>query len=150
MIRTVPILAAMLMLVGCDRASPEPVVGVERPIVTLPVIPGRPGALYFTLRTNNDPTRLNAITSPRIKRIELHETVTANGVSRMVPLRDATFDPESPLTFEPGGRHAMLLEIDPELRAGETVPITFTFDPAAPVTIEVPVREMGVLGHEGH
>ena len=115
MIRTVPIMAAMMMLAGCDRAPPEPVVAVEHPIVTLPVLPGRPGALYFTLRTNNDPTRLNAITSPRIKRIELHETVTANGVSRMVPLRDATFDPGAPLTFEPGGRHAMLLEIDPEL-----------------------------------
>ena len=150
MFKTLLVLAASLALAGCKQAPPEPVVRVDDAVVTLPVLPGRPGALYFTLRTNNDPTRLNAITSPRIKRIELHETVTANGVSRMVPLRDATFDPESPLTFEPGGRHAMLLEIDPELRAGETVPITFTFDPAAPVTIEVPVREMGVLGHEGH
>lgn len=150
MIRTVPIMAAMLMLAGCDRAPPEPVVAVEHPVVTLPVLSGRPGALYFTLRTNNDPTRLNAITSPRIKRIELHETVTANGVGRMVPLRDATFAPDAPLTFEPGGRHAMLLEIDPELRAGEKVPITFTFDPASPVTLQVPVRNAGERAHADH
>ena len=150
MIRTVPIMAAMLMLAGCDRAPPEPVVAVEHPVATLPVLPGRPGALYFTLRTNNDPTRLKAITSPRIKRIELHETVTADGVSRMVPLRDATFDPGATLTFEPGGRHAMLLEIDPELRPGDTVPITFTFDPAAPVTIQARVREAGDFDHADH
>ena len=119
-------------------------------MVTLPVLPGRPGAAYFVLRTNHDPTRLIGVGSPRIGRIELHETVTANGVSRMIPLRDGTFGPEAPLAFEPGGRHAMLLEIDPSLRPGERVPLTFTFDPAGPVTIEAPVRAAGDAGHAGH
>ena len=148
--RLVPIMAGLLAFAGCDRAPPEPLVTVEDAVVTLPVLPGRPGAAYFTLRTNNDPTRLTAITSPRIGRIELHETVSVNGVSRMTPLRKAVFAPDAPLTFEPGGGHAMLFEIDPSIRVGATVPITFSFEPAPPVTVEAQVRAAGDVGHGGH
>jgi periplasmic copper chaperone A len=147
--RLVPILAAAAALAGCDQAPQEPQVTVEDAVVTLPVIPGRPGAAYFTLRTNNDPTRLTGISSPMTGRIELHETVNENGVSRMVPLQNSTFDPDRPLTFESGGRHAMLFDIDPSVRAGERIPLTFTFDPAPPVTVEAEVRAFGG-GHAGH
>ena len=141
--RLVPMLAALAALSACERTPQEPRVEVEHAAVTLPVIRGRPGAAYFTLRTNNDPTRLTGVTSPRVGRIELHETVSENGVARMRPIESATFDPGSPLVFEPGGRHAMLFDVDPALRPGDTIPLTFSFDPAPPVTVEAQVRAAG-------
>ena len=150
MIRTVPIMAALLALAACDRPPPDPRVTVDEAFVTLPVLPDRPGAAYFTLRTNNDPTRLAGVSSGRIGRIELHESVTTNGVTRMVPLADTTFAPDAPLAFAPGGRHAMLFDVDPALRPGDTITLTFTFDPAPPVTVEAPVRAAGDVGHGGH
>ena len=150
MIRTVPILAVMIVLTACDRTPPEPRVTVENAIVTLPAVPGRPGAAYFTLRTNNDPTRLANVASPRIGRIELHETATVGGIARMQPMQDTSFNPQAPLRFAPGERHAMLFDIDPELRPGGQTALTFTFDPAPPVTIQAEVRLVGDVGHNGH
>jgi len=141
--RLVPLLALLLSCAGCDRAPPEPAVTVEDPVVILPVLPDRPGAAYFTLRTNNEATRLTGVNSPRIGRIELHETVSEDGVAAMRPLRNATFGPEAPLTFTAGARHAMLFDIDPAVRPGGTVPLTFSFDPAPPVTVKAEVRAAG-------
>jgi copper(I)-binding protein len=147
--RRAPILALLLSLAGCDRAPPEPAVTVEDAVVILPVLPGRPGAAYFTLHANNDPTRLTGIASPRIGRIELHETVTESGVARMRPLRDAAFSPDAPLAFAAGARHAMLFDVDPGVQMGGAIPLTFTFDRAPSVTVEAEVRSAGE-GHANH
>ena len=140
--------AALLSLTACERQPAEPKVEVADAVVQLPAVSGRPGVAYFTLTSNNEPTRLVSVTSPRVERIELHETVEENGVSRMRPLENATFE-NGALTFETGGKHAMLFGIDPELRAGDTVPLTFTFDPVSPVTVEAEVRAFGG-SHESH
>ena len=142
----VPMLAALAALSACERTPQEPRVEVEHAVVTLPVIAGRPGASYFTLRTNNDPTRLTTVTSPRVGRIELHETASENGVASMRPVETTTFDPGAPLVFAPGGRHAMLFDVDPALRPGDTIPLTFSFDPAPPVTVAAEVRGPGDHG----
>ena len=145
----VAILAALLALPGCERAPTDPRVTVANAVVVLPVLPGRPGAAYFELSTNNDPTRLTGVASPRIGRIELHETIDENGIARMRPLTDTTFAPGQPLAFAAGGRHAMLFDVDPSVRPGATIPLTFSFDPAPPVTVEAPVRAAGSV-HDGH
>lgn len=131
---------------ACQRPPIEPEVTVEHATVMLPALPDRPGAAYFTLRTNNDSTRLTGVASPRIGRIELHETVDRAGVSRMMPLREPTFAPDAPLEFAPGGRHAMLFEIDPSLRAGDRVALTFSFDTAPAVTVPAEIRAAGDHG----
>ena len=116
----------------------------------LPAAPGRPGAAYFTLRTNHDATRLIGIDSAGVGRIELHETVNAGGVSRMAPLANATFSPNAPLVFAPGGTHAMLVDIEPSLRPGDRLALTFRFDPARSVTVLAEVRGPGDAGHGSH
>jgi periplasmic copper chaperone A len=141
--RLVPWLVVLLASAGCDKAPPEPLVTVEDAVVMLPVLPGRPGAAYFTLRTNRDPTRLTGLSSPRIGRVALHETMSAGGVASMRPLDQATFSPQAPLAFAPGGRHAMLFDIDPQIRAGAKIPLTFRFEAAPPVTVEAEVLGPG-------
>jgi copper(I)-binding protein len=141
--------SALLAASACDRGPPPlPAVEVDGAVVTLPAVAGRPGAAYFTLRTGNDPMRLVAITSPMVKRIELHETREEGGVSKMTPIQDRSFPPGGELEFRSGGRHAMLFGIDPTLRPGGNIPLTFTFDPAPAVTVEAQVRAAGDYG--GH
>ncbi|MGZ8349128.1 MAG: copper chaperone PCu(A)C [Allosphingosinicella sp.] len=144
--RAATILAMMLLVQACQRAPEEPRVEVEDAVVTLPAVPGRPGAAYFMLRTNHDPTRLTGIVSQRVRRIELHESMNHDGMMRMAPLAVASFSPDAPLLFEPGGRHAMLFGIDPALRVGDRLSLTFRFDPAPPVTVEAEVRGPGDAG----
>ncbi|HWH23026.1 MAG TPA: copper chaperone PCu(A)C [Allosphingosinicella sp.] len=134
---------------GCDYRPPEPKVTVEDAWVQLPPVPGRPASAYFTLTSNNDPTKLVAVTSPRAERIELHETRAEGGVSRMRSISDTTFPSDLKLVFAPGGRHAMVFGVKGSIAPGDTIPLTFTFEPAPPVTVEAKVRAFG-QGHGSH
>lgn len=134
-----------LTVAGCSSRSGDGV-AVADARVQLPAVEGRPGAAYFELATGR-PVRITSITSPQIRRIELHETRETNGVNRMVKSDNVTFEHE--LSFAPGGRHAMLFGIDPALRPGQRVPLVFAFDQAPPVTVEAEVQPPGG-GHAGH
>jgi hypothetical protein len=141
--------AALFALAACDQGPPPgPVVEVEDAMVMLPAVPGRPGAAYFTLRANNDPTKIVRVSGRGIERIELHETREENGVSTMRPITDLTFPQSGVMEFKAGGRHAMLFGLDPALKAGDKVPLTFAFEPAPAVTVQADVHAAG--SHGGH
>ena len=150
--RLISATAALLALAACNQGTPpEPAVEVEGAIVMLPPIPGRPGAAYFTLASNNEPTKLVAVTSPPIERIELHGTAQDGGVTRMRPLPpDAlVFPGDLKMTFAPGERHAMLFGIDPALKPGDRVTLTFELEPLGPASVDAEVRAFG-QSHGAH
>lgn len=125
-----------LTMAACQAQPAEPQVTEAR--ITLPAVQGRPGAAYFTIKAGRQ-TRLAGLTSPRVERIELHESM-AEG---MGPLRDATVPAGGELSFTPGGRHAMLFGIDPALKAGQRLPLTFQLEGAPTVTVEAEVLGPG-------
>ena len=69
--------------------------------------------------------------SPGVQRIELHENAMTGGgmggMMHMMPLTEVAISQGSAATFQPGGKHAMLFGIDPKLRAGDQLPLTFIF-----------------------
>lgn len=139
---------ALGALAACDHRPPEP--KVEQARLMLPVVEGRPGSAYFIARSREG-GRLLGITSPRVERIELHETRTENGVSRMAQMQSVPFDDIGEIDFSPGGKHAMLFGIDPAVKAGDEVPLTFRFDTGPPITVEAQVLAFGSSeGHAGH
>ena len=139
-------LAALLTACGAG----DPTVNVTDAVVRLPAVPGNPGAAYFTLRTNRTPMRILGVSSPQVQRIELHESEMTGGRMRMGPLEDNSFGAEGVKVFEEGGAHAMLFNINPAVQAGGTVRITFDFDNAPDVTINVPVESAGGMGGQAH
>ena len=137
-------LAACLALSACQQSG-EQQLSVDEAWVSLPAVKGRPGAAYFTLTSSNEPTKLISVTSPRFERSELHDSKMHNGTMSMRPMAGAVFPKGGVLTFEPGGMHAMLFGVDPKLMPGDRIPLTFTFDPLPPVTVEAEVRAPGDL-----
>lgn len=151
MFRTLAPIAAILLVSGCNNAPPAPPIAVEGAVVTLPAVAGRPSGAYFTLRSNSGPIRLISIASPKAERVELHETTVVHGMSRMGPLADAGFSPDAPLVFAPGGKHGMLFGLEQGLQPGGTIPLTFTFEGGAPVTVDAELRGPGDMAdHSGH
>jgi len=151
MFRSLAPIAALVLVSGCNSSPAVAPISVEEAVVTLPAVAGRPGAAYFTLRSNSGPARLVSVASPNAERIELHETTTTNGVSRMGPLADAGFSPGAPLIFAPGGKHGMLFGLETGLQPGGTIPLTFTFEGGEPVTVEAELRGPGGMAdHSGH
>jgi copper(I)-binding protein len=144
------IVATLLLvasLAACDSKPKRTGVTVEGAMIHLPPVRGRPGAAYFTLRSGSE-VRLVSVTSPAIERIELHESVTKDGVSRMGRTQQLSFDGE--LEFKPGGKHAMLFGLDPTLKPGANVQLTFNFEQAPAVTVQATVHAFGGGGHSGH
>lgn len=67
---------------------------------------------------------------------ELHETVTADGRARMVPLGEIGLDPGGSVIFEPGHKHIMLMRLK---ETGENCAAVFTFSQTT-VQFNVPVK----------
>jgi copper(I)-binding protein len=141
-------LALSLLLGACGNRQREP--KVEDVWVRLPALKGEEGAAYFRLEGNIEGTRLTSVTSPLIRRIELHETVVKNGVTKMEKRKEIDFPYRGALEFKPGGRHAMLFGINKAVKPGGTVPLTFSFNTAPPVTVDAEVRDASGEKHEGH
>ncbi|HEY0028977.1 MAG TPA: copper chaperone PCu(A)C [Allosphingosinicella sp.] len=140
--------AVSLLLGGCGSRPRDPT--VKEVWVRLPAAKGQPGAAYFRLEGNVEGTRLTGITSPLVRRIELHESVEKNGVTRMEKRKEIDFPYRGALVFEPGGRHAMLFTINKSVKPGSTLPLTFSFNTAAPVTVNAEVRDPTGEKHDMH
>ena len=130
-----------LALAACQQRGKVDLapVTVQNAWVRLPAVAGRPGAAYFTLRSNRGSYTLEGISSPQAQRVELHDSKMADGMMRMTPLSAPRLEQDSELTFAPEGRHAMLFGIDPAVKAGGTIRLEFRLAPGAPVSADVPV-----------
>lgn len=137
-------IAALVVLTACQQAPAE--LTADGAWVRLPAVAGNPGAAYFTLHGGREKATLLAVNARFAVRSELHESMKhdmksmpgmnmAEGAMMMQPVKDVVIQPGDTLSFEPGGKHVMLYDIAPTLKAGEKAPITLSF--ADGKTIEV-------------
>jgi periplasmic copper chaperone A len=133
-------LAALLTLAACQKneAAPAPAaeVSVTDAVLRLAPVEGRPSAAYFTLHGGKTPDRLEAVTSPKAATIELHESKMKDGMMSMSPLTGVDVPAGGDVAFKPGGNHAMLFGVDPAVKAGATVPLTFAFQSGKKIEVE--------------
>lgn len=102
------------------------------------------GAVYMTI-TSPTPDALVAAASPVAGRAGLHEDKTENGVMRMRPTPSIPVEPGKPTELKPGGDHVMLMDLKQPLKAGETFPLTVTFEKAGSKQVTVRVEKAGAL-----
>jgi len=111
----------------------------------LATVAGQPnGAVYFTIVSAGADT-LERIEVPDsiADHTEIHETVSgANGAMSMREMKSGVaLDPGTAVTFTPGGKHVMLVDLVAPLATGQTFDITLAFAKADPVTLPVAVVE---------
>lgn len=125
--------AAVVLAVALAACSPErpPLTATDLDIRK--PLPGlRTSAGYLALKNNaRDAITITRVTSPQFARIEMHESAIENGVSRMYPLPELILAPGQTISFEPGGKHLMLMQATDmsdtvvlEFHAGSTVVLT--------------------------
>jgi hypothetical protein len=99
------------------------------------------GAVYVTIENyGGTPDALLAAATDAAGSVELHETINEGGVMRMRPLPKFELSGGAKLEMKPGGHHIMLLGLTRDLKPGDTVKVTLTFEKAGRMTIEAPVR----------
>lgn len=110
----------------------------------------RPGAAYMTIRnTGAEPVTLTGLSTPLAMMPAIHETRTsAEGVSSMTPTDEITIAPGESVALEPGGLHAMLMQLQEPMVEGETFPLTLIFEDGGEATVDVSILGFAARGPE--
>jgi copper(I)-binding protein len=75
---------------------------------------------YMSLLSNED-LILTSVTSPRIKTIEMHNTITEKGIMKMRMTNEIKIEHGKTFEFKSGGSHLMLMDFKGPLKAGQKV-----------------------------
>jgi periplasmic copper chaperone A len=147
------LMTAVAAPVHAQTPAPSPI-QIENSWAPTSIGQSKTGVVYLTI-TNHDGAldRLVGASSPAAGKIELHMSEIRNGVARMQAMPKLELEPHQPVTLKPGGLHLMLVDLKAPLRLGGQVPITLTFERAAPVEVVVkvgPAPAAPDAGHAGH
>ena len=115
---------ALVMLGACSR---PPTLSIDKGYIRLNAVPSRPAVAYFTIRGGTADVTLLSITSPVSVKSELHQSMTSANMATMAPINDFKVRGGTINVFAPGGKHLMLFDMNPGVKAGRIVPLTFTF-----------------------
>lgn len=121
-------LLATLVLIAVSACSGAggPAIEITDVRILAPLPGSNSGVAYLTIRNNSsEPVAIQSARSPQFARVEMHQTVIEDGVSRMRPLGVVTVPPGESVRFEQGGRHFMMMGAESET------------GPGSPVTIEI-------------
>lgn len=130
---------AAALLVACQPSASG--VTAADAWVRLPAVPQNPGAAYFTVTGGGADEVLTGVATPVAARSELHESMSAGGMMTMRALPNIAVPAGESIAFEPGGRHVMLFEISPDIRAGAQTTLTLRFESGR--SVEIPARILG-------
>jgi copper(I)-binding protein len=111
------------------------------------------GAAYVTLtNTGSTPDKLIGVSSDAAGKTQLHQSLSDNGVMKMLPVTALELKPGEKVELKPGGYHIMLLGLKQPLVAGQSVPLTLEFEKAGKQLVSVAVEAVGrgQMGHDMH
>ncbi|MEX0338130.1 MAG: copper chaperone PCu(A)C [Arenibacterium sp.] len=100
------------------------------------------GAAFMILQNRSDQAdRLISAQSDVAQRVELHtHKIDSNGVARMLEVEGGIDIPAGgEHALERGGDHVMFMGLSRDLKDGESVSVTLTFEKAGDVVVEIPV-----------
>lgn len=109
-------------------------------------VPQQHASGLFANVTSTNGGRLVSASSPVAKTIEIHEMRMDGDVMRMRAVTGVDLPPGKPVALAPGGYHVMMLGLDRQLKAGETVPVTLVVQhPGGAderIVVQAPVRAL--------
>jgi copper(I)-binding protein len=155
-----PVLSMCLILAGigsplighADTAPPSGLIlvasdGVSASDAWARASPGAAttSAAYVMLMGGSQADALVGASTPIAATAEVHQSVSDQGVMKMRPVTSLPIPAGGMVMLQPGSFHLMLMGLTRPLIAGQSFPLTLTFERAPPVTVTVTVRGSG--GH---
>jgi copper(I)-binding protein len=109
-------------------------------------VPQQKATGAFMKLTAAKDTRLVGVTTPLTPKAEVHEMAMQDNVMRMRQIPAIDLPAGKTVELKPGGYHLMFLDLPAQVKAGDQVPLTLTFEDrsGARQTVEVkaPVRAL--------
>ena len=98
---------------------------------------------YLTIRNNGqEQITLLSINSPHFSKIEIHKTVTENGISSMEMFKNIRIPAKDQFILKPGDFHLMLYNADKQLKTDDTVTLKLEFSDNTNLETTAQVRNM--------
>jgi len=108
----------------------------------------------FMRLTPSANARLVSVSSPAAGVVEIHEMAMEKDVMRMRQIPGLDLAAGQPTELKPGGYHVMLMDLKAPVSAGQTIPLTLTFEDAAQQRftqeVQAPVRALGAAAPMKH
>jgi copper(I)-binding protein len=134
-------LGLALALAGCTGGQAG-AIEVSGAWVRSSAMMDRAGAAYMVIaNAGNQDDTLVAVSSDAAAVVELHESRETNGMMEMAPVEGIAVPARGEAELAPGGLHIMLIDLTRELRPGDEVVLTLTFERAGEITVQAVVRE---------
>lgn len=131
-------------------------VSISNPWVRATVPAQKATGAFMQLKSDSD-VKLVAASAPATLAgvVEVHEMSMNNGVMKMQPVAGGLALPaKQAVELKPGSYHIMLMELKQQVKAGETVTLTLTFEDAkkqrSTQTVKAEVRELTSTPHHHH
>lgn len=110
----------------------------------LPPVAGNPAAIYFDIA--NDGKRNVAVRSASVKDAKsavMHDMMEYNFKQTMGEMPPLMLRPGDKVSFKPGGKHVMVYDLSPDIKAGGSTEMTLTIAGGDSITTSVPVKAAG-------
>lgn len=139
-------------LTACNNQSeevaeaPEGLAGmtIENARLVLPAVGGNPAAVYLDLIYDGEaPQTLAAVTVEGSDNAMMHEYAEKDYTIQMVPMEKVELTKGAKVSFEPGGKHIMAMNVSPELAAGGKTDVTLIFATGDKQSVAAEIRSAG-------
>jgi hypothetical protein len=100
------------------------------------------GAFMVLKNADSKDHKLVKADSTVAKVTELHTHTNEGGVMKMRPVKDIEIKAKGEAVLKPGSLHVMLIGLKQDLKEGDNVAITLTFEDGSSKKVEAPVRKI--------
>jgi copper(I)-binding protein len=134
---------------NAEKPAAEPVKGipgmtVTNPRMVLAPVAGNPAAVYFDLAYDGDDNlALSRVSVKGAKSATFHDYGEWNGKTQMMDMLPLPIKKGDKVSFAPGGKHVMAMDVSPDLKPGGTTEVTITVSGGATQTFAAPIKAAG-------
>jgi copper(I)-binding protein len=97
-------------------------------------------AIYMKISNTGSADKLIQAQTDVAQTVELHTVTMEGGVMQMRPVAGIDIPTNSMVQLKPGGFHVMLIGVKKELKVGDTIAVTLTFEKAGTRQLQAQVR----------
>jgi len=146
-------LAALFSLMAAAYGTAQAQVQVDQ-AWTRATVPQQQATGIFMQLTSDQDRKLLRAQSPAAKTTEIHEMTRENDVMRMRQVDAVSLPAHKTVELGPGGYHIMLIGLTQQIKVGDAIPVTLTFEKAdgAKETqqVQATARALNATTTEGH
>ena len=117
---------------------------ISDPRLVLAPVSGNPAALYFELGFEGEGSlTLTGADIAQAGATMLHDVERKDGQMKMTPLGPVTLTDGEKVSFAPGGKHVMAMQLDEAVAAGDSVDVTLSYEDGSESKFSAEVQAFG-------